>query len=130
MRTAPITILFALTLSFPAAAQPWRQPCSFGSDQTCITINFQLSVPMPNTAPGDWTDVVAKANKSLFDIVNHECTVLQSAFPGGCRLEQLNASSNVGANRGGMPGGQQTVSATASATYLMGDQPPPATSPH
>jgi hypothetical protein len=40
-------LIFAATaLPLPVMAQPWRQSCGYGSDQSCVTINFQLTMPL------------------------------------------------------------------------------------
>jgi hypothetical protein len=116
-------LIFAATaLPLPVMAQPWRQSCGYGSDQSCVTINFQLTMPLKDANATDWTGAVAKENATLFDIVNHECKVLQQSVPGDCHMVQLNVSSSVNPQRG-MPGANATISATANAVFQLGATP-------
>lgn len=108
-----------------------------------ITVTFQITVPAPAVAsPEDITKAVAASNQSLYDIINHECSVLTAALKGSCRLGRLNVSGNFNemnfnpmafANRGNA---NPMVSANASATFEIdmehptGDTPPaPAAAP-
>ena len=79
-----------------AMRQGWRPGCGDNSEAICVTVNFSMSAPEPAIATGgDWTSRVAKANASLFDLINRECDVLKASFKGDCSLSQLNVSTNV-----------------------------------
>ena len=92
------------------------QPVRLGGERTqTVSINFQSSMPMsPLISSEDMTKTIARISQPLYDIVDHECQVLISAFGGVCRLVQLNISSNLN-NR--MNNGISVVNANANAVY-------------
>jgi len=101
----------------------WRPACGDSSDATCVSVNLSLSVPEPaNLAPADWTKAVAKANESLYDLVNHECDVLRTTLKGECRLSQLNVSANMRSQQEASQ--PQTINASANASYVITPKTP------
>jgi hypothetical protein len=94
-----------------------RPGCGYGASPNCVSVTFQLQLPVPATAVNDsFATVIGNAHRILFDILNHECSVLQAAMPGSCHITQLNFSSNVNERQ---ESDDHMMNATASATYQL-----------
>ena len=117
---APIlTTVIGSSLAMAAHGQPGygRVGCGYGASPNCVSVTFQLQLPVPATAVDDsFATVVGDAHRILFEILNHECAVLQAAIPGNCHIAQLNFTSNVNERQ---DGNDRMMNTSASATYQL-----------
>jgi len=114
-----LTTIIGSSLGMAAHAQPGyvRSACGYGASPNCISVTFQLQLPVPATDANDaFAMVIGNAHRILFDILNHECFVLQAAIPGNCHIVQLNFSSNVNQRQDTE---DPMMNASASATYQI-----------
>jgi hypothetical protein len=129
MRCVILAATLGCVLASSAVAQqrrfvgmPYRPNCSYGNSTNCITLNFQIETPSPDTSAGSSSDLgaaVSAANRTMFDVLNHECSVLQAAMHGACRLVQVSLTTNMHEQDSNDPQGPQGMNVTASATYAI-----------
>ena len=112
--------LLSAVLAGGAAAQTITfQPGS--RDVPSRPIGFRVQVQMQvslATTSGAGVDDQSKqqeaARRALYEMSARQCRNLKDAFGGECRLTNVSANTNIQDRR---PAGQETVNATASATY-------------
>ncbi len=149
MRTIQAAALLGMLVAAAQAAQaqtivinrPNNGPAAPSEKSQRVSVNVQLSMPTPAlTSTPEWTNAIATANQSLFEIINRECDLLGAALQGECRMVQINTGSNTG-NRPnpGTPftGASASVSVNANATFEIEPKvqqspaaPPAVVSPH
>lgn len=118
--TIAIVAAFAAFGAGPALAQNCMMMANACGKGTRVTANFQLSAPpSASTATGDLTKTMAGLSASLYEIIDHECTVLGAALKGECRLVQVNINSNVNERMNGGP----FISANGNATFEVDPKP-------
>ncbi len=92
--------------------------------KTQVTITVQVNVPVAAALAGtEITEAMTGGNKSLYEVVNRQCSILTQSFEGECRLVQLTTSGNMNGRMAGPPGLAITTSATA--TYEIDAAVPP-----
>ena len=115
-----LTTFIGSSLAMAAHGQPGgmaRSNCGYGGGPNCITVSFQMQLPVPANAGNDaYATVVGNAHRTMFDILNRECSVLQAAIPGNCHIVQLNFSANVSERQ---DSDDRMMNASASATYQL-----------